>query len=115
MKVALNDLPGPSEPPEDPSSGLDDNSGEKPNRKRGAPPGNQNARKHGLYSKFLTPAQAEKYEHALEIKDLTREIAIVRLKFDALLDDPEASSDDVLKTVSILSKLITTQRRHFWH
>ena len=104
----------PANPAADPSPGLDLNGAEKPRKKRGAPYGNQNARKHGLYSKFLTPEKAEKFEQASGVLNLRREIAVVRLRLDDLLDDPQASSDDILKTLSVLNKLITTQQRHFW-
>ena len=103
----------PSHPSLYPSPGPTGNSGKRFRRKRGAPFGNQNARKHGLYSKFLTPERIEKLDEAVEIKDLSREIGIVRLKLDSLLSDPNASTNEVLKTISILSKLIATQRRHF--
>ena len=89
------------------------NSSKRFRRKRGAPFGNQNARKHGLYSKFLTPERIEKLDEAVEISDLSKEIGIVRLKLDSLLSDPNASTNEVLKTISILSKLIATQHRHF--
>ena len=103
----------PANPAADPSPGLDGNSGKRFRKKRGAPYGNQNARKHGLYSKFLTQERIEKLNQTGDIKDLSQEIDIVRLKLDSLLSDPQASTNEVLKTVSILSKLIATQRRHF--
>ena len=113
MKGALKPESGNGVPPEDPSFDLDIKRAEKPRKKRGAPFGNQNARKHGLYSKFLTPERIEKLDRTGDIKDLSQEISIVRLKLDSLLSDPDASTNEVLKTVSILSKLIATQRRHF--
>ena len=100
----------PSHPAASPPTGP---TGKRFRRKRGAPFGNQNARKHGLYSKFLTPERIEKLDEAVEIKDLSKEIGIVRLKLDSLLSDPNASTNEVLKTISILNKLIDTQRRHF--
>ena len=103
----------PSHPVTSPSPDPPGNSQKRFRRKRGAPFGNQNARKHGLYSKFLTPDRIEKLDEAVEINDLSKEIGIVRLKLDSLLSDPNASTNEVLKTISILSKLIATQRRHF--
>ena len=85
--------------------------GVRPKRKRGAPFGNQNARKHGLYSKFLTPERIKILDQANGIEDLAHEITIIRLRLDTLLADPNTSSDEIYKTVSILGKLIIAQQR----
>ena len=45
-------------------------------RRRGAQPGNQNARKHGFYSSTLSPEQQESLEEAAALKDLQSEIAL---------------------------------------
>ena len=60
-------------------------------RKRGGQPGNQNARKHGLFSKHFTPDQAKQIEDAGDLKDLGPEIALLRIKLNTLLNDPEVS------------------------
>lgn len=82
-------------------------------KKRGAPFGNQNARKHGRYSKFLTPDRIKKLDQAVKMDDLSHEITIHRLQLDSLLTDSKASADEVWKIGSLLSRLINTQRRHF--
>ena len=82
-------------------------------KKRGAPFGNQNARKHGLYSKFLTPERAKMLDQASKIDDLSHEITILRIKFDNLIADPSASTNEISKLATILIKLIDTQKRHF--
>ena len=56
--------------------------------KSGGQPGNQNARKHGFYSKSLTPEQQETIVEARKADILTEEIAFMRVKVQALVDDP---------------------------
>ena len=89
------------------SRGLD----ERPKKKRGAPFGNQNARKHGLYSKYLNPERIKKLRQVAKIDDLAHEIIIVRLRLDALLSDPNASTDEIYKAISMLAKLVNVQHR----
>ena len=92
---------------------LNDIKDKRPRKRRGAPFGNQNARKHGLYSKYLTPDRIKKLDQVVEIKDLSYEISIIRFRLEALLSDPNASNDEVSKLGSLLNKFINTQRRHF--
>ena len=85
---------------------------ERPRKKRGAPFGNQNARKHGLYSKYLSPERVKKLEQVAKIDDLAHEIIIVRLILDTLLSDPNTSTDELYKAISMLTKLVNTNRRN---
>ena len=94
---------------------LNDIRNNRPRKRRGAPFGNQNARKHGLYSKYLSPDRIKKLDQVVQIKDLSHEIAIIRFRLDALLSDPEASNDEIFRMGSLLNKFISTQRRHFPH
>ena len=58
--------------------------------KRGAPKGNQNARKHGFYSKVLDEAERLDFELATGVDGLDEEIALLRVKIKSLLErDPE--------------------------
>ena len=59
-------------------------------RKRGAPKGNQNARKHGFYSKVLDEAERLDFELATGVEGIDEEIALIRVKIKSLLErDPE--------------------------
>lgn len=58
-------------------------------RGRGAPRGNQNARKHGFYAKKMTPDQLDSLDQALEMEDLKQEIALMRVKLATLLGNPD--------------------------
>lgn len=83
-----------------------------PKKKRGAPFGNQNARKHGLYSKYLSPERIKKLRQVAKIDDLGHEIIIVRLFLDSLLSNPNTSTDELYKAISMLTKLVNTNRRN---
>src|SRR3990172_10633860 len=59
-------------------------------RKMGAPKGNQNARKHGFYSKVLDEAERLDLELATGVEGIDDEIALLRVKIKSLLErDPE--------------------------
>ncbi len=63
----------------------------RPRKKRGAPYGNQNARKHGFYSTALTEEQQARLPAVLKIEDLDREIAVARVKAASII---RTSPDD---------------------
>ena len=59
-------------------------------RKRGAPKGNQNVRKHGFYSKVLDEAEQIDLEAASGVDGIDDEIALLRVKIKSVLEkDPE--------------------------
>jgi hypothetical protein len=59
-------------------------------RRSGGQPGNQNARKHGFYSKVLTPEQLETFPAATAVNGVDREIALLRVKIRSILaHDPD--------------------------
>ena len=117
MEDFLDSLGIPKEPPKgsfyDLSSDEDDEV-EKPERKRGGQPGNQNARKHGFYSKQFTPEQIEQLEAADDLRDLGPEIALMRVKLNALLDDPDVSHELLIRAVNSLARLMSIQRRYVY-
>jgi hypothetical protein len=86
------------------------------NRRRGAPPGNQNARKHGYYSSHC-PASSQSEENPLSI-DLQAEIDFIRQSIQRViaLGEPETYRDavDCLRALSLattaLTRLVRTQR-----
>ena len=60
------------------------------NSKRGAPAGNQNARKHGFYSRVLDEEERLDFEQATRADGLDEEIALLRVKLKSVLrHDPE--------------------------
>ena len=63
---------------------------EEANKKRGAQKGNQNARKHGFYSKVLDEKEQAAYDQAIFVEGIDEEIALLRVKMISLLKrDPE--------------------------
>ena len=58
-------------------------------RKRGGQPGNQNARKHGLYCGALTPGEICEFWNLLNTEDIEPEVAVLRVKvISSLKRDP---------------------------
>ncbi len=53
-------------------------------RKRGAPKGNQNARKHGFYSRVLDEAEKLDFELAAGVDGIDDEIALLRVKIKSI-------------------------------
>ena len=74
--------------------------------KSGGQPGNQNARKHGFYSKSLTPEQQEAIVEARKADILTEEIAFMRVKVQALVDDPNHDTDQVFRGIGLLARIV---------
>ena len=84
------------------SPGADD----PPRRKPGGQPGNQNARKHFFYSPVVDAEQVDTFDDAMEIKDFSQELALVRVRLLALLRDPNANPDHVIKLFNLLCKVM---------
>ena len=87
-------------------------------RKRGAPRGNQNARKHGFYSKALpvldtgalTPEQRRDFLAATAIKTIDDEIGIARLKLKAIVADDPQNYAVIMHTIALLARLVKMQK-----
>jgi hypothetical protein len=74
-------------------------------RQSGGQPGNQNARKHGLYSRYLPPKQREDYEEARQIKGVGPERALLRAKLAEMLEKDPDNVDLVNKVIRTIIKL----------
>ena len=114
LENLLDNLGIPKEPPKGSFYDLSSDEDKKPKPKSGGQPGNQNARKHGFYSKHFTPDQAKQLEDADDLRDLGPEIALLRVKLNALLDDPEVSTELLLRAVNSLARLMAIQRRYVY-
>ena len=75
-------------------------------KKRGAPPGNQNARKHGFYSRVLDAAEAADYALATEVEGIDDEIALLRVKLKSVLRHDPDNVALVLQAVVTLARLL---------
>ena len=82
---------------------------ERAERKRGAPKGNQNARKHGFYSKVLNEAEQLDFELVSGVEDIDDEIPLLRVKIKSVLcHDPE-NFKLIMQATDTLAKLVRTR------
>ncbi len=78
-------------------------------RKRGAPKGNQNARKHGFYSKVLDEAERLDLELASGVNGIDDEIALLRVKIKSILEHDPENVKLIMQVTSALERLIRTR------
>ena len=78
-------------------------------RKRGAQKGNQNARKHGFYSRALTEAEKVDLDEASFIEGIDQEIAFLRMKLKELAENEPDRIDLHLEAANTIARLIRTR------
>ena len=83
----------------------------KKTKKKGAQLGNQNARKHGFYSRVLEESLRIDLDEAVAIDGLDEEIGLLRLKLRELLDQ---NSDKInlelaLSCANTIARLVRTR------
>lgn len=79
--------------------------------KRGAPRGNQNARKHGFYSGTLSPDEQALLAEADLETDLQGEIALLRVKLFQLFQQAPHNYELQLRAIRTLAHLVAVQHR----
>jgi len=79
-------------------------------RKQGGQPGNQNARKHGFYSKVLDAEERRDYEEAKNCVGLEDEIALLRAKIASVLRHDGQNLRLLFIAMATMCRLIATQR-----
>jgi hypothetical protein len=77
--------------------------------KRGAQPGNQNARKHGFYSRALDEADRLEMEEAIYVEGIDQEIALLRIKLRELIENHPDRIDLHLEAANTIARLIRTR------
>ena len=77
--------------------------------KRGAPKGNQNARKHGFYSKVLDEAEQLDFELATGVEGIDDEIALLRVKVKSLITNDPDNIKLIMQATNTLAKLVRTK------
>ena len=77
--------------------------------KRGAPKGNQNARKHGFYSKVLDEAERLNFELATDVEGIGDEIALLRVKIKSLLERDPENIKLIMQATNTLARLVRTR------
>ena len=80
-------------------------------RRAGGQPGNQNARKHGFYSKILSPAQTGNLLSANKVKGLDQEIAVLRVKIGSILANDPNNVPLLVTAMSSLAKLLKANQK----
>jgi hypothetical protein len=78
-------------------------------KKRGAPRGNQNARKHGFYSKVLDEAERLDFELASGVDGIDDEIALLRVKIKSVLEHDPENIKLIMETTNTLARLVRTR------
>ncbi len=81
----------------------------KAERKRGAPKGNQNARKHGFYSKVLDEAEQLDFELASGVEGIDDEIALLRVKIKSLIAHDPENITLIMQATNTLARLVRTR------
>jgi hypothetical protein len=81
-------------------------------RKSGGQPGNQNARKHGFYSQNLTEEEKLELESASDMDGLDQEMAILRVKFRALLTSSGMNFPLMIKIAEALARLYNAKNNN---
>ena len=82
---------------------------EKVNRKRGAPLGNQNARKHGFYFRVLDEAERLDLELAQGVEGIDDEIALLRVKIKSILESDPENIRLIMEATNTLARLVRTR------
>jgi hypothetical protein len=78
-------------------------------KKRGAPKGNQYARKHGFYSNVLDENQRVDFETATTVEGIDEEIALLRVKIKSLVQRDPENLRLITHSINALTKLIMTK------
>ena len=78
-------------------------------RPRGAPKGNQNARKHGFYSKVLDEAEKFDFELASGVDGIDDEIALLRVKIKSVLEKDPENIKLIMQATNTLAGLVKTR------
>ena len=79
------------------------------NGKRGAPAGNQNARKHGFYSMVLDEEEQLDFEQATLVEGLDDEIAMLRVRIKSVLRHEPDNIKLIAQATNALAKLVSTR------
>ena len=77
--------------------------------KRGAPKGNQNARKHGFYSQVLDETEKLNLEQAQGVDGLDEEIALLRCKLRDLIGNHPSEIELAFEAANTIARLVRTR------
>ncbi len=80
-------------------------------RLRGAQTGNQNSRKHGFYSSFVTPAERRKLKKASELEGLKHEMDFLRVKLGTMMSNPDVTISQIAAAVGVITRVASVEHR----
>jgi hypothetical protein len=83
---------------------------ERSRRKRGAPVGNQNARKHGYYARVITDEDKRNLKRAATVKGIGQEIDLLRVKLKSILQHDPDNIKLLLQAIVSLARLLRTRK-----
>jgi hypothetical protein len=83
------------------------------NGKRGPPLGNQNARKHGFYSRLLSDRDKKNYREAASVNGLDEEITFLRAKIKTLMQTDPDNLRLFSLAITTLTRLEHTRQRFY--
>jgi hypothetical protein len=75
-------------------------------KKRGAQPGNQNARKHGFYSDVMTAQDLKNYKKAVHVHGLDSEINLIRFQIRCIQEADPGNVRALSQATLALARLI---------
>lgn len=78
-------------------------------KKRGGQRGNQNARKHGFYSRVLDEAERLEFEQAAGVDGIDDEIALLRVKIKSILAHDPENVKLIMQATNALARLVKTR------
>jgi len=79
-------------------------------KNRGAQPGNQNARKHGYYSKVLTSEQQQTIPATPAVRNLDQEIPVLRIKIASIMKNDPYNYTLLLRALSLLTRMLNSRQ-----
>ncbi len=77
--------------------------------KGGAPKGNQNARKHGFYSRVLDEMEQADFEQATDVEGIDEEIALLRVKIKSVVQRDPENIKLIMQALNTLARLLRTR------
>ena len=78
-------------------------------RKKGGQPANQNARKHGFYSRVLDESERIELEEAGYVEGIDEEIALLRVKLRDLVENYPDNLELHLEAANTIARLVRTR------
>ena len=78
-------------------------------RRRGGQRGNQNARKHGFYSRVLDEAEQIDFMLAAGVEGIDDEIALLRVKIKSILENDPENVKLIMLATNTLAGLVKTR------